>query len=380
MPKVDFLVVGSGIAGASIASELAPHASVAIVEQEPVPGHHATGRSAAMYIPSYGLPWTRRLTVASRAFFLAPPNGFSAHPLLRRRGCLTLAGRRDGPNLRSRLADLTTLGVEGRIIDGRAARHIVPRLRARRASEALLEPDAADIDAHALLTGYLRQTVDLGGEMRLNSPVCGIQRLRQGWTVALADGNTIEARVVVNAAGAWADNVAIMAGVTPRGLQPRRRTAVLLTMPAGTNCSDWPILMDAGERFYCRSESGGLLVSPCDSRLVAPGDAAPDRLAVAMALARIETALEIEAPTVRRAWAGLRTFAPDRRPVFGYDPGPCGFFWFAGQGGSGLQTAPAAARLGAALALNRPLAADLMALGIGAETFAVKPRLQDDTP
>lgn len=368
MRHCDYLVIGSGIAGASIACELADSASVVVVEREGSHGYHTTGRSAAMFIESYGNAWIRRLTGASRAFFDAPPDGFCDHPLLRRRGCLNIATRDQLPALEALAADIGATGSEMRAISGEAARARVPILRPDVAA-AVFEPGSSDIDTHGLHAGYLRMGRSRGVDVRLNAGVERIERRGTGWRIALAGGDAVEARVIVNAAGAWSDAIAGLAGVRPAGLEPRRRTVILVDPPAGLAIDTWPTVIDVDEQFYFKPESGRLLASPADETPSAPVDAAPEELDIAVCIDRIQTTTSLSIGHVRRSWAGLRTFAPDRTPVIGYDPDMADFFWFAGQGGYGMQTAPAAARLGAALALERGISSDLGECGLEAAPF-----------
>lgn len=369
MHRYDFLVVGSGIAGSSIASELAATAKVLLVEREACHGYHTTGRSAAMFIESYGNAWIRRLTGASRGFFDNPPDGFCSHALLKRRGSLTIATRDQISALEVLAADVKATGSEVQQIDGEAARALTPILRRDRVAQAVFEPNSCDIDTHGLHGGFLRLARARGADVRLNAGVEGIERRTAGWRISLAGGAPVEARVIVNAAGAWADVIAGMAGVRPMGLEPRRRTAVLIAPPVGLPIDGWPTVMDVDERFYFKPESGSLLASPADETPSAPVDAAPEEIDIAECIDRIELATTLCVTQVRRSWAGLRTFAPDRTPVFGYDPDVADFFWFAGQGGYGMQTAPAAARLGAALALERGISSDLGECGLEAAPF-----------
>ncbi|MDP3657413.1 MAG: FAD-dependent oxidoreductase [Brevundimonas sp.] len=369
MRRYDYLVIGSGIAGASIACELADSASVLVVEREASHGYHTTGRSAAMFIESYGNAWIRRLTGASRAFFDAPPDGFCDHPLLRRRGCLNIATRDQLPALDALAADIVAEGSGMREISGEAARAMVPVLRPDVVA-AVFEPDSSDIDTHGLHAGYLRMARARGADLQLNAGAERIERRAGGWRVSLAGGDTIEVGVIVNAAGAWSDEVAERAGARPVGLEPRRRTVILIDPPAGLAIETLPTVIDVDEQFYFKPESGRLLASPADETLSAPVDAAPEELDIAICVDRIETATTLSISHVGRSWAGLRTFAPDRTPVFGYDPDIVGFFWFAGQGGYGMQTAPAAARLGAALAHEREIPADLCERGLRVMPFS----------
>lgn len=370
MRRYDYLVIGSGIAGASIACDLADVASVLVVEREASHGYHTTGRSAAMFIESYGNAWIRRLTGASRAFFDTPPDGFCSHPLLRRRGCLSVATRNQLPALETLVANIAATGSEMRELTGPAARAIAPILRPDAVARAVFEPGSCDIDTHALHAGYLRLARARGADLRLDAGVERLEAQTGGWRVALAGEDTVEAGIIVNAAGAWADGVARLAGASPIGLTPLRRTVVLVDPPAELALDAWPTVIDVDEQFYFKPESGALLASPADETESAPVDAAPEEMDIAVCIDRLQTATTLSITHVRRAWAGLRTFVPDRTPVFGFDPDIAGFFWFAGQGGYGMQTAPAAARLGAALALEREIPFDLANRSLDAAPFS----------
>ncbi|HEY7851358.1 MAG TPA: FAD-dependent oxidoreductase [Caulobacteraceae bacterium] len=370
MPGSDFLVIGSGIAGASIAFELAAHARVIVAEQEERHGYHTTGRSAAMYIESYGAPAVRRLTVASRGFFDAPPAGFADYPLLDPRPCLTIATDDQSAELDDVAAQITATGSAWREVTGAEARGMVPALRAEAANRAILEPDSADIDVNALHQGFLRLARARGVEFRLDARVVALERVGDGWRASLAGGDTLVAAVLIDAAGAWADGVAALAGLGPLGLAPRRRTAILIDPPPGHDIARWPTVLDVAEQFYFKPQSGLILASPGDATPSPAVDAAPEEIDIAVCVARVQAAANIPVHRVARAWAGLRTFAPDSIPVIGYDPRTDGFFWFAGQGGYGMQTAPAAARLGAALALRRGAPTELADRGVNAEEFS----------
>lgn len=370
MRRYDFLVVGSGIAGASIACEIAPFASVLVVEREASHGYHTSGRSAAMFIESYGGPWVRRLTRASRGFFDAPPDGFCRHPLLTPRPCLTLARQTQTSSLDARAADIAATGSEMREIDGAAARSMAPILRPDAVARAILEPNACDIDTHGLHSGYLRMGRARGADVRLDAGVASLERSGDSWRITLSDGIVVEAGAIINAAGAWADQVAEQAGAAPVGLEPRRRTAIIVDPPDRAAVKAWPTVIDVDETFYFKPESGRLLASPADETPSPPVDAAPEEIDIAICIDRIQTATILSVSHVHRAWAGLRTFARDRTPVFGYDPDIVGFFWFAGQGGFGMQTAPAAARLGAALALGHETPSDLSDAGLTEAAFS----------
>lgn len=370
MERYDFLVLGSGIAGASIAFELANKARVFIAEREDSPGYHTTGRSAAMFVESYGNAWIRCLTKASRSFFEAPPAGFCDHALLTRRGCLTIACQNQLPALESLIAEIGATGSEIREFSCEEARTLVPILRRERVAKAAFEPNSCDIDSHALHAGYLRLAKAAGATLRLNAGADVIERRGDLWRISLADGDTVEARAIVNAAGAWADQVAELAGAARLGLEPKRRTVLLLAPPTEMSIQHWPSVIDVHEQFYFKPDSGWLLATPADETPSIPMDAAPEELDIAVCVDRIESATYYTVDRIQRSWAGLRTFAPDRTPVIGYDPELMGFFWFAGQGGYGLQTAPAAARLGAALALGYTIPADISDHGLIAQPFS----------
>lgn len=370
MTACDFLVIGSGIAGASIAYELSAHARVMVVEQEDRAGYHTSGRSAAMYIVSYGVPAVRTLTACSRSFFDDPPPRFADYPILTPRGCLTIARSDQLDRLEDEAQALTETGSGFRRIGEADARNLVPVLKTGAAASALYEPDSADIDVAALLQGFLRLAKTRGVEFQLDARVERLQRDGDAWRATLADGEIVAAGTVVDAAGAWADQVAALAGISPLGLIPKRRTAILIDPPPGVEIAHWPNVLDVAEQFYFKPQSGLILASPGDETPSLPVDAAPEELDIAVCIDRIQAAADLPVRRVARAWAGLRTFAPDHAPVIGHDLRASGFFWFAGQGGYGMQTSPAAARLGAALALGRDIPADLAERGLSATTFS----------
>jgi D-arginine dehydrogenase len=350
--RVDVAVIGAGIAGASAAYELSAGASsgasVVLVETEAQPGHHATGRSAALLNASVGDRWICDLAATSRAFFESPPDGFCEHPLLAPRGLLWVAGTGHAAELEALALD--TAGATHRL-DASAARELVPSLAdGAVAAGALHEPTAMTIDVAAVLAGYLRGVRAAGAVVRTSSEAMTVERRDDRWLVATSDGVTIDAAWVVDAAGAWGDVVAGRAGVAPIGLRTLRRTAALAVAPAGIE--GWPMVMDVGGEWYAEPESGGLLISPADETPMEPADVGADELDVALAIERVNEALGLSIRSIRHAWAGLRTFCPDRRPTIGADPDAPGFVWLVGQGGGGIKTAPAAARLVARLVLD----------------------------
>ena len=371
MSACDFLVCGAGIAGASIAAELADAASVVLVDREDIAGYHTTGRSAALYVASYGNAAIRALTAASRPFFDSPPPGFADHPLLTARGCLHIGNAAQADELDALAAELSATGVEVSRVGGEAACAMVEVLRPGVVAGGVLEPGAADIDVGALHGGYLRLARQRDARVALGHGLVGLARTDKGWRAWLASGEALDARVVGgNAAGAWGDELGALAGAAPVGLTPLRRTAMILEAPASAAIASWPAVIDVGEAFYFKPEGGRILASPADETPSPPTDAAPEQLDIALCIDRLQAVADIPVRRVLRAWAGLRTFAPDRTPVFGLAPGRPDFFWFAGQGGYGMQIAPAAARLGAALAQGGAVPADIAALGVTAALFS----------
>ncbi|MGZ3376775.1 MAG: NAD(P)/FAD-dependent oxidoreductase [Phenylobacterium sp.] len=363
----DYLIVGSGIAGAGAAYELSDGERVLLLEREDAHGYHTTGRSAALYSEAYGNAVIRGLTRASRPFFEAPPQGFAAHPLLSPRGCLYI-GR---PDQAQALADLLAAEPAAlRPVTREAALALVPALNADYVGSGLLEAGAMDADVEAIHQGFLRGARARGAEIRLGCEVVAIAPSAEGFAVRTASGESFETRVLINAAGAWADVIAGLAGVRPVGLQPMRRTAMIIDGPPGADVRAWPMVIDADEAFYFKPDAGRLLASPADETPVDPHDAWADEMDVAICIERIQNAADIPVQRIVRSWAGLRSFVSDRSPVIGFDAETPGFFWLAGQGGYGVQTAPTAARTAAALARGGPLPADIAAQGVTAEALS----------
>lgn len=365
----DFIVVGAGIAGASIAYELARHGRVCIIEAEERPGVHATGRSAAVFASSYGGPQVGAITRASRAFFDRPPLGFCKHPLLQKRGGMLIARQDQRGRLERQVADMRAVGGGVSMIDASKAIARVPLLRAGYLAAAAEDCGVMDIDVHALLQGFMRGARAAGAVLATGTTVAGVQRRTGVWEIRLAD-DFVRAPVLINAGGAWADQIAVACGADAVGLRPLRRTALLLDVPDGVDISAWPLVFDIDEAFYCKPEAGKLLLSPADETPCAPGDAQPDELDMAIGVERLETALDIDVRKVTHSWAGLRTFSPDRAPVIGFDTRVSGLFWCAGQGGYGIQTAPAMGRVASALARGEGLPRDVAAEGLVAEELS----------
>lgn len=338
--RYDIAIVGAGIAGASLAAHLAVRARVVLLEAERTPGYHATGRSAAFWTESYGGPGVQPLTTGSEA-------ELRRLGVLRPRGALTIARRGDEATIEGFLREYADLGVRIKAVSRESLAEIVPGLRPEWTLGAL-EPDCCDIDVAGLHQHYLSAARRGGVDLRCSAAVIGAE---PGWTLRLADGATIDASLLVNASGAWADELANMAGVRPLGMAPYRRTmAQVRTSPAAPE--GLPLVLDLREQFYFKPEAGRLWLSPHDEVPSPPCDAAAEEIDVALAIARLGEVVDWSVERVEHRWAGLRTFAPDRLPVYGFDVQAAGFFWFAGQGGFGIQTAPAAAALGAALLLG----------------------------
>jgi len=367
--RADVIILGAGMAGASLAAELAGHRRVLLLEMEDRPGRHATGRSAAMFFESYGNPLVRALTRASRAFLEQPPGGFTDVPLLRPRGALFVAdagrvGALDA--LAGQVGEPDSL----RRIDAVEARRLCPILRPGWVAGGVLDETGHDMDVAALHQGYLRLARRAGAQLVTRVADQQLWRANGDWVVASSAG-TFVAPVLVNATGAWADAVARQAGVRPIGLQPLRRTAVTLSLANELDSRDWPMVVDVDEQFYFKPDAGNLLLSPADEIPSEPCDAVPDELEVAIAIDRFEAATSATVRRLVQRWAGLRSFVADRSPVAGLDPEAAGFFWLAGQGGYGIQMAPALARAAAAVLMDRPLPADLVREGVTKTALSV---------
>ncbi|NCP38955.1 MAG: FAD-binding oxidoreductase [Rhodoferax sp.] len=369
MQKTEVLIVGAGMAGASLAYFLAPHRQVTLLERESQPGYHATGRSAALYSETYGNAPVRAITTASKAFYFAPPEGFSPYPLVTPRGSLSVGGNDDRETLQRAFDERKALVPNIEWWSQADILQRVPILKPEAAVYGVYEPDAMDMDVHGIHQGFLRGAKAAGAQLLCDAVVEQIAREGNAWRIKTTAGEFL-AEVVVNAAGAWCDELARMAGVAPIGLQPMRRTAFMCDVPAGCDSHAWPMVMDANEGFYLKPDAGMLLVSPANADPVEPQDVQPEELDVAIAVDRVETATTLQIRRVQRKWAGLRSFVADKTPVVGFAPDAPGFFWLAGQGGYGIQTAPAMGELSAALVQHQPVPAALTALGVTEATLA----------
>jgi len=365
----DFLVIGAGIAGASIGYWLAPHGKVSLLERESQPGYHTTGRSAALYLASYGTPQVRALTLASRAFFERPPDGFAATPILSPRGALMLAAPQQAELLDQHCEVILSVSPQGRRLDRAQVLALVPVLRGERVLGAAYEPDAMDIDVHALHQGYLRGLRGHGGAVVNDADATVIDHRGGLWQVRCGE-RSFTAPVLVDAAGAWCDEVARKAGVATIGLQPKRRSAFVFAPPEGVAAARWPCVAAADESWYFKPDAGLLLGSPANEDPVPPQDVQPEELDIALGIDRIEANTTLRVGRPRRSWAGLRSFVADGDLVGGFDARAPGFFWLAAQGGYGIQTSAAMGEACAALARGRPLPSRIAGFGLSASMLS----------
>lgn len=336
----DFLIIGGGIAGVSASARLAPFGRVVLVEAETALAHHASGRSAALYEPRYGLPPVVGLSMASGEYFRAQPGVLSP------RGLLVL-GKAD--QAEEFAAEAKDLGVEGISVD--EARAMVPILNPQTVAYAAWAEHAWDIDTDLLLQGFARVAKGHGAEYRFGAKVTAIAKIDGGWRVT-AGGVQITGRLLINAAGAWVDEVAKLAGVKPIGFQPNRRSMARIPAPGGHDVSKWPMIFGCGETWYAKPDAGALIVSPAEEHPMEPHDAWADDMVLAEGLARYEEMVTEPVTRLITSWAGLRTFSPDRSLVIGRDPDEASFVWVAGQGGYGFQSSPAASQLVADLVMG----------------------------
>jgi D-arginine dehydrogenase len=366
----DIAVIGAGIAGASVAARLAMAGKrVVVLEMESQAGYHTTGRSAAVFAPNYGPRVIRALARASRPFYEAPPQGFSETPLFSPRLILMLA-RADQRGALDRL--LAQSGDDPLVLQLNEAemRQINPLIREGYGAAGMVDRAGQDIDVGGLHQGFLRQFKSVDGAMMLKSEVLGMERVGDVWQIATKAGQ-IAAGVVVNAAGAWADVVGEMAGAETIVLTPKRRTAAIVAGPSGIDATHFPITIDINEQFYLKPDAGRLLISPADETPSAPCDAQPEELDIAICVDRIETAFDVSVTRIENKWAGLRSFVPDGSPVAGFSERVDGFYWLAGQGGYGIQTAPALSEFAATQIMGLPLPEHLLAQEINVSDMAV---------
>ncbi len=365
---IDAVVIGAGIAGASIAYFMAERARVLVLEREPQPGMHSTGRSAALFSETYGSLQVRALTRASRAFLERPPRGFAENPLLTARGALVIGSREESAQVEADFEAMRAYTSDLQLLNPQEMHSRVPVLAPAHAQLGLFEPGAADVDVNSLHQGFLRGLKQRGSRVECGVQIQSIERSGEEWLLEVSTRGgqpyTLHAPLLINAAGAWADDVARLAGVAPLGVEPRRRTAFLFEPPAGVETAHWPFVTSVREDFYFKPDAGLLLGSPANADPVLPHDVQPEELDVALAIDRIEraTTMRIERPI--RPWAGLRSFVGDGGLVGGFDAHARGFFWVAALGGYGIQTSAAMGEACAHLALGRALPGSLTSHGL----------------
>lgn len=357
----DFVVVGGGIAGASAAAHLAPHGSVTLLEGEKTLAYHTTGRSAALFVVNYGAHGVRPLARASRRFLEQPPEGATEAPILSERGLLWIGDARQAAKIEEIASGSLPSGEGTRRLGPEEMRELVPVLRADRVASGVFEPAARDIDVATLHQAFVRIARRHGAEIVTGAGVTHMSRDGSEWVVR-ADGRHLRTSAVVNASGAWGDQVAALAGVDPIGLQPMRRTAFMV--PGSEEASAWPMVVDADQRFYFKPDGVQFLCSLAEETPSEPTDPRPRMEDVAQAIERINEATTLDITVVNSEWTGLRTFAPDRELVIGEDPTAPGFFWLVGQGGVGIQTSPAYGSLLASLVTGEDLTDDLADAGV----------------
>jgi len=365
-----FVIIGAGIAGTSVGYWLSQHESVLILERESQPGYHTTGRSAAMFIETYGPPLVRALTVGSRSFYESPPVGFTEHPILTARGMLMIATKDQQPHLDEAYTIAQQVGSKVERLSPSEACQYVPVLRPERLAGATYEAEPTDLDVHALHQGFLKGIRQHDGKVIVSADVTKLTRHDNIWRIDTSNG-TFEAATVVNAAGAWCDEIAKLVGAPPVGLVPKRRSAFIFSPPENDkSVGSWPVVIAADESFYFKPEAGMLLGSPANVDPMVPHDVRPEEIDIATGIARIEEATTITIRRPARTWAGLRSFVPDGELVGGFDVAVPRFFWVAGQGGYGIQTAAGMGQACSAILLGQPIPPALVSLGVSAERLS----------
>jgi len=361
MTACDFLIIGAGISGAAAAYELAPHGKVVVLEAESAPGYHSTGRSAALYTRNFGSPVVRAFNRASLPFLSTPPPGFADHPLLSPRGALTIGKADQRRDIEAHVA----LGADdGSIVPLSQAEALerAPHLKPEAVAFAAYEDGVMDMDVAAIHQGFLKGLKARGGTVVCDAGVSALDRPNGAWHARTPAGDFV-APVVVNAAGAWADKMAALAGAQPVGLVPKRRTAIIVDLPNGTDTRNWAAVDEVGYGCYCKPETGRVMASPADATPVEPGDVQPEDLDVAIVADWLERSTHIPVRRIARKWAGLRCFVADDGPVCGFDDAVDGFFWLCGQGGYGIMMSSSLGRTAASLITKGKLPSDIAAAG-----------------
>lgn len=355
--QFDYLVIGAGISGAAASYELAGAGTVALIEAETMPGYHSTGRSAALYTRNYGVPTVQRINAASHGFFMKPPEEFAERPLLTPRGALTIAAPGDEDKL-EKVLSLSSPGNEIELISATRVLKMAPLIRPEWVGAAAYEPGVMDMDVDALHQGYLRGLRRRGGRLFCSAPISGLTQRNGLWQAAAGDAS-FEGRVIINAAGAWADKVAALAGASPVGLVPKRRTGVIVNAPSDVSVESLPSVEFIDGEAYLKPEAGKIMASPGDQTPVEAQDIQPDEWDIAVIMDWLDRRTLVPVRRVESSWAGLRTFTADGAPVVGFDGTVENFFWLAGQGGFGIMMAPTLGRLTADMINGR--AADSLA-------------------
>ncbi len=355
--SADIIIIGAGIAGASLANELSSNHSVILLEAETQPGYHSTGRSAAVFLPTSGPGLILSLVHASGDFFHNTPQGFCEHPLLSPRTTMMIAKSGDDEHFDLGLSN----GMQE--ISTTQALEKVPAINTQNYTKFSIDPQTFDIDVDALLAAHIKRLKKNAGQLVTNAQVIKLGHHNNLWTVTTKQ-QEFNAPIIVNAAGAWADHVAELAGLKALSIQPKRRSAALIDVSDKWDVSHWPFVIAAGDRFYFRPIGKKLMISPADQTPVEPHDAWADDMALAHAMEDFQQATGFEVTHLEHTWAGLRSFAPDEHPVIGFDPRAKGFFWLAGQGGYGIETSPAISRIASAFIAQQNIPADIKALGI----------------
>lgn len=367
--NVDYIVIGAGIAGASVAWELSRESRVVLIERESQLGYHSTGRSAAVYTEIYGNEVIRALTLASLSFFREPPAGFSDAALLKDRPMLMIGRPDQQESIDALYTSAVALVPTIRVVQGDELQRLLPMLRPGYAAAAVLDTNAGDLDVHAIHYGLWRGALGRGCQLLRDTDVSELRLVDGCWTVDTRQGQ-VQAPVVVNAAGAWADEVAARAGARRIGLVPKRRSAFIFPPPDGQSVDDWPSVIDVDEQFYFKPDAGRILGSPADETPSPPCDAQPEDIDIAIAIDRICKAADFDVRRIENRWAGLRSFVPDKTPVVGFDPDLPGFFWLAAQGGYGIQTSPAMAQVASALIRGDALPDGVAKFGVTADQLS----------
>lgn len=361
----DFVVVGGGIAGVSTASELAKIGSVLLLERESSLAYHTTGRSAAISMESYGNELIRKLTCASREFFENPPSDLTADPLCSPRGALILSDEISFAKLKLRHEVVKQIVPSVEILDRNQFMEMAPFVSDKWIA-GMYEKSAFDLDVHAIHTAFCRNIRKHGGVIKTQAEVIEAIRVSTSWSIALSNGEKIQAGVIINAAGAWADILAQRCNTKSLGIQPLQRTVVVVDPE--TKVDDCPYIGTVDEQIFIKPDVGRLMVSPCDETPVEPSDAIPDEMGVAITMDRLESSTILRPKKIMNRWAGLRVFVPDRSPLLGSDPNVEGFIWCAALGGYGIQTSPMIGKLCAAYAAKSPIPVELLGINFEAAT------------